>query len=66
MYRSGMIYIPLGGAGVGPRPMRALAVGTLGGHMRAPVASSGLASLNGTLVVVCGVALRAKGTPEGL
>ena len=58
--------LPLGGAGVGPRPMRALAVGTLGGHMRAPMTSSGLASLNGTLVVVCGVVLRAEGTPGGL
>ena len=56
----------LGGAGLGPRPMRSPAVGALGSHMRAPVASSRPASLNGTLVVVCGVVLSTDGTPGGL
>ena len=58
--------LPLGGAGIGPRPMRAPAVGTLGCHMHAPGASSRPASLNGTLVVVCGVIFRANGAPGGL
>ena len=53
----------LGGADIGPRPVGAPAVGALGSHMRAPVASSGPASLNGTLVVMRGVVLRADGAP---
>ena len=60
-----LMCLPLGSAGVSPCPMRALAVGALGGHMRAPMALSGPASLDGTLVVMCGVVLRTEGTPRG-
>ena len=55
----------LGCAGIGPRPMRALAIGALGSRMRAPTASSDPASLDRTLMVMRGVLLCADGASGG-
>ena len=47
--------LSLGGTGIGPRPMKPPAVGALGLPVRARVAPSPLAPLDGALVVSCGV-----------